>query len=90
METSKIIILFQGKLAELMVMVDPKLYRKYVTYECNSKGNAMLYVQMNKALYSLLQSALLFYKKLRKDLEGYGFKINPYDPCVANAMINRR
>ena len=69
-----------------MVMVDPKLYRKYVTYD--SKGNTMLYVQMNKALYGLLQSALLFYKKLRKDLEGYGFVINPYDPCVANAMIN--
>ena len=28
---------------------------------------------MNKALYGLLQSALLFYKKLRKDLEGYDF-----------------
>jgi len=43
---------------------------------------------MNKALYGLLQSASLFYKKLRKDLERYGFVINPYDPCVANAMIN--
>jgi len=48
----------------------------------------MLYVQMNKALYGLLKSALLFYKKLQKDLEGYGFVINPYDRCVANAMIN--
>ena len=48
----------------------------------------MLYVHMNKALYGLLQSALLFYKKLRKDLEDYGFKINLYDPCVANTMIN--
>ena len=48
----KIIMLFKGKLAELMVMVDPKLYRKYVTYD--SKGNTMLYVQMNKALYGLL------------------------------------
>ena len=44
---------------------------------------------MNKALHGLLQSALLFYKKLRKDLEGCGFMIHPYDPCVAKAMINR-
>jgi len=79
-------MLFKGKLAELMVMVDPGLYRKCITYD--SKGNTMLYVQMNKALYGLLQSAPLFYKKLRKDLEGYGFVINPYDPCVTNAMIN--
>ena len=43
---------------------------------------------MYNALYDLLQSTLLFYKKLRNDLEGSGFKINPYDPCVANATIN--
>ena len=50
-----------------MVLMDLKLYRKYVTYD--SKGGAMFYVEMNKAVYGLLQSALLFYKKLRKDLE---------------------
>jgi len=69
-----------------MVMVDSKLYRKYVTYD--SKINTMMYVQMNKVLYGLLQSALLFYNKLRKDLEGYDFKIKPNDPCVANATKN--
>ena len=47
----------------------------------------MLYVRMNKALYGLLASALEFYKKLRADLEKWGFTINPYDPCVANATI---
>ena len=29
----------------------------------------------------------MFYEKLVGDLEAYGFKINPYDPCVANKMI---
>ena len=48
----RIIMLFKGKLSELMVMVGPKMYWKYVTYE--SKGNAVLYVEMNKALYVLL------------------------------------
>jgi hypothetical protein len=43
---------------------------------------------MQKASYGLLRSALLFYKKLVKDLENYGFEINPYDPCVANMMID--
>ena len=42
---------------------------------------------MNKALYGLLDSALRFYEKLVVDLEGYGFTIKPYDPCVANATI---
>ena len=36
----------------------------------------------------MLQSLLLFYKKFRKDLEKEGFKFNPYDPCVANKMVN--
>ena len=68
-----------------MFMVDTNLYRNYMTYE--NKENAMLYVEMNKALYGLLQSALLFYKKLKKDLEAYGFVINTNDPCLENAMI---
>ena len=43
---------------------------------------------MKKALYGMLQSSLLYYKKFRKDLEGIGFVVNPYDPCVANRIIN--
>ena len=50
-----------------MVMVYPKLYQKYVTYDI--KGNSILYVEMNNALYGLLQSTLHFYKKLSKDPE---------------------
>ena len=80
------IMLLKGKLAELMVRVDPKLYRKYIT--TNKKGEAMLYVRLSKALYGLLQSALLFYQKLRGELEDYGFEVNPYDPCVANKVVN--
>jgi hypothetical protein len=36
----------------------------------------------------LLESAMLFYKKLVKDLTAYGFEINPYDPYVANKIVN--
>lgn len=38
----------------------------------------------------MLQSSLLFYKKLVKDLTEIGFVINPYNPCVANKVINRK
>ena len=37
----------------------------------------------------MLKSALLFYKKLRGELEDMGFEVNPYDPCVVNKIINR-
>ena len=38
-------------------------------------------------LYGCLKLALLFYRKLWKDLHGRGFTINPYDPCVCNKDI---
>ena len=47
----------------------------------------MLYTRMNKALYGLLESALDFYKKLKKDLEAVGFKINQYDSYIANMIV---
>ena len=42
------IMLLKGPLAELLVMVDPKIYQKYVTYD--SKGVPLMYANMNKAL----------------------------------------
>ncbi len=71
-----------------MVQVDPNLYQKYIIY--NKNNQALLYVKLSKAIYGLLKSALLFYKKIVADLQNYEapFVINPYDPCVANAIIN--
>ncbi len=69
-----------------MVLVEPKLYRKYVLYSL--LGVPMLYVKMQKALYGMLESALVFYKLLRKKLEDMVFMVNPYDPCVVNKGVN--
>ena len=81
----KVVMKIRGQLAELLVRTDPKIYRKFITME---RGQTVLYLELRKALYGMLKSALLFYKKLVKDLESIGFKINPYDACVANRMIN--
>ena len=48
----------------------------------------MLYVQIEEALYGMLRAALVFYRKLKADLEDMGFEVNPYDPCVANKIVN--
>jgi hypothetical protein len=72
-------------LAELMVKTNPKLYRQYVILE---KGKSVLYLRLQKALYGMMKSALLFYRKLVSELREMGFEINPYDPCVANKTIN--
>ena len=36
----------------------------------------------------MLRAALLFYKRLRRWLEDVGFKVNPYDPCVAKKIVH--
>ena len=75
----------KGRLAELMSLIAPQIHRKYVMVE---NGQNVLYVKAKKALYCMLKSTLLFYKKVRADLESIGFKVNSYDPCIANKLIN--
>ncbi|KAI2496760.1 Reverse transcriptase (RNA-dependent DNA polymerase) [Fragilaria crotonensis] len=75
----------EGKMAELMVRIDPKMYRKYIQME---NGRMVLYVELEKALYGTLTGAFLFWKKLSKQLIKWGFVLNPYDSCVANKIVN--
>ena len=72
----------RGHLCEIMKRIDPKLYRKFITKD--KKGNSVLYEQLYKSLYGLLRSAILFYIKLRNELENYGFVMNSFDPCDFN------
>ena len=72
-------------MVELLVQLQPELYREYVITSKN--GEPMLYVKLLKALYRLLKSVLLFYKKLAGELVDMGFEINPYDPCAANKIL---
>jgi hypothetical protein len=83
----KIVMKMRGPLVDMLVDLDPDTYKDYVIYE-GHKNTKVLYLQVNKAIYGMLQSSLLFYKKFKKDLESIGFEINPYDPCVANRIIN--
>ena len=69
----------------MMIHIAPQIHRPYV--KTDKKGTAILYIRLKKALYGLLRSSLLFYRKLRGGLEAYGFKINPYDPYVGNKMV---
>jgi hypothetical protein len=77
-----VLMVLKGELAEMMMQIAPQTYQKYVTVD--RKGTPILFVKLQKALYGLMRASLLFYRKLQKELEQYGFKVNPYDPCVAN------
>ena len=62
----------------------PEQYEEYVVYENNKP---VLYVEILRALYGMLESAWLWYNKFRKDLEDEGFVFNAYNPCVANKLV---
>ncbi len=48
----------------------------------------VLYIKMLKAIYGMLQSSLLYYKKFCKDIESIGFEVNPYNQfCKDNESI---
>lgn len=50
----------------------------------------VLYVELLEVLYGTLRAARLFWEKLSKKLVELGFKINPYDQCVANKCFMGR
>jgi hypothetical protein len=62
-------------------------YKQYI--EVNEKsGQRTLYVQLAKALYGCIKSALLWYRLFSETLVTMGFQLNPVDRCVANKIIN--
>ena len=75
------------KLSKLMIKTTPEVYRKYVVIE---KGKMEIYVQLLKAIYGCICSALLLYRKLIADLEPRGFKLNRYNLCVVTKIIDRK
>ena len=53
----RFLMILRGKLAEMMVRIDPSMYRDYITY---SKSEVhILFVCLSKALYGIKRGALL-------------------------------
>ena len=80
----EVLMKITGKEVDLFCEIDPSL-REFVVSE---NGKDVLYVQLDRALYGCVQSALLWYELYSTTLMEMGFKLNPYDLCVANAPIN--
>ena len=80
----KLLMKFRNEFVDIMCEVNPE-YEQYVIKE---NGKKVLYVKILRAIYGCIESALLWYELYAKTLKGMGFKLNPYDRCVANKMIN--
>ncbi len=77
----------RGPLVNILVTIAPDVYGPYVMI--GKKGEKQLLVQYLTALYGTMVALLLYYKKFVKSLKSKGFKLNPYDTCVANKQVKR-
>jgi hypothetical protein len=73
---------------EILVEIAPEAYKSYVSQD--KKGNKQLLVQCQNSLYGTMVASLLYYWKFVKSLTDIDFIINPYDPFVANKIIEGR
>ena len=82
----RVIVRLRGRIVDILCEIAPEVYLPYVTV--NKKGEKILIVQCLNALYGTMVASLLYYKKFVTSLEKHGFKLNPYDPCVANKTVD--
>jgi Reverse transcriptase (RNA-dependent DNA polymerase) len=78
------IMKFTGPSVDILCNMKPE-YTNYVTVE---NGVKVIYVRLVKAFYGCVQSALLWYNVFHSYLKEVGIKLNPYDPCIANKVID--
>jgi hypothetical protein len=85
-EKDRAFIRIRGPLVDILVAIAPDVYGEYVTI--GKKGEKQLLVQCLNALYGTMVASLLYYKKFVKSLRSKRFKLNPYNPCVANKQVD--
>jgi hypothetical protein len=61
-------------------------YKEFVTYE---SGKKTPYLQLLKALYGCVKSALLWYELFTGTLQEMVFELNPYNTRVANKTVDK-
>lgn len=79
-----VLMVIRGDEARLMAELVPE-WKEFLVGEGK---NLRMYVRLNKALYGCVRSALLWYNLYSTTLKDMGFVLNPYDPCVANAIFD--
>ena len=79
-----VIMKFTGASVDILCKMNPA----HIPFVVIENGKKVLYVRLVKAIYGCVQSALLWFKLFYGTLQKMGFVINPYDPCIANCLID--
>jgi len=78
-------MLLEGTIAELIIKLDPSIYRKHIWY--NQIGKPMLYAQLENTIRDITNSSIVW-KLLYSTPQEWGLKINQYNHCGVNKIIN--
>ena len=80
-----ITMMFRGNLSDVMSIITPYIFIKYITIEFNYKSGS--YIEMLKTVDGIVNYTLLFHLSLVKNLKSKYLQLNPYDPFVTNNII---
>lgn len=67
-----ILVRFEGRMAEVLAMIDPNLYRPHIVVK-----KPVLYMEMQRALYGIMQTAVKFWDQMVAELHSLGHELNP-------------
>jgi hypothetical protein len=84
-EEHRVVVRIRGPLVDILVSIPSDVYSPYVS--TNKAGQKVLLLQCLNAVYGTMVAALSYYKKFVKSLTKQGYKINPYNWCVANKVV---
>lgn len=76
----RIIMKIRRKIVNWLVDLDSTTYLNLVVAD---RAVKKAYVEILRAVSSMLEASLLWYRKFCSNLEKVGFDFNDYDPCVA-------
>lgn len=76
---------FNGRMTEMLAMMDPMLYPANIIVD---HEKPMLYQELQRTLYRMVQKTLRVLEWFLDDLVKFGFIVNPYDWCAANRSVN--
>ena len=76
-------------MAEMLCQIKPEYWKLIQYTKMNNGGTRKVLVgKITNTIYGTLLGAILFYNKLKGVLVDMGFKMNEYDECTFNKMIN--
>ena len=85
--SERTIMKIRGTLVEMLIEIAPQLQKDHVSYDGNK--NKTLYVSMLKQSCGMMKANMLHCEQFEKDTTDIGHTLNPYEPCVANKIIEK-